>query len=136
LNRRPDEQNKPDQPTLFLAGHRKICTVRPSISFYSLSILTFALLASGCETTDRVITAAEHVTKSRTSRTIIDLAGGKDPAQIAKRRLDQYARDPNALFSDLRAAQKDFETLLAALGTNVRKTWGKKEVQLPERKNM
>lgn len=110
--------------------------MRPSTSFYSLSILTFALLASGCETTDRVLTAAERVTKSRTSRTIIDLAGGKDPAQIAKRRLDQYARDPNALFSDLRAAQQDFETLLAALGMNVGKTWGKKEVQLLERKNM
>ena len=108
--------------------------MRPSISFYSLSMLTFALLASGCETTDRVLTAAERVTKSRTSRTLIDLAGGKDPAQIAKRRLDQYTRDPNALLRDLRSAQKDFETLLAALGMNVGKTWGKKEVQLPERK--
>jgi membrane-bound lytic murein transglycosylase C len=108
--------------------------MRPSTSFYTLSILTFALLVSGCETTDRVLTAAERVTKSRTSRTIIDLAGEKDPAQIAKRRLDQYARDPDALLRDLRSAQKDFETLLAALGVNVGKTWGKKEVQLPERK--
>jgi membrane-bound lytic murein transglycosylase C len=108
--------------------------MRPSTSLYTLLILTFALLASGCETTDRALTAAERAMTSRTGRTVIDLAEGKDPAQIAKKRLDQYARDPEALVRDLRAAQKDFETILAALGVNVGKTWGKKEVQLPERK--
>jgi len=108
--------------------------MRPSALLYTLSIVTFALTTSGCETTDRVLTAAERVTKSRTGQTIIDLAEGKDPAQIAKKRLDQYARDPDALLRDLRSAQKDFETILAALGVNVGKTWGKKEVQLPERK--
>jgi membrane-bound lytic murein transglycosylase C len=108
--------------------------MRPSASLCTLLIVTFALTTSGCETTDRVLTAAERVTKSRTGQTVIDLASGKDPAQIAKKRLDQYARDPDALLRDLRAAQKDFETLLAALGVNVGKTWGKKEIQLPERK--
>ena len=108
--------------------------MRPSTSLYTLLTLTFALLTSGCETTDKVLTATERVTKGQTGKAIIDLAQGKDPAQIAKKRLDQYARDPDALLRDLREAKKDFETILAALGVNVEKTWGKKEIQLPERK--
>jgi len=108
--------------------------MRPSASLSALLILTFALLTSGCETTDRALTAAERVTKGRTGQALIDLAGGKDPAQIAKKRLDQYARNPEALLKDLREAKKDLETILAVLGVNVGKTWGKKEVQLPERK--
>ncbi len=108
--------------------------MRTSASLFSLLIFVFALITSGCETTDRALTAAERVVRSRTGQTVIDLAEGKDPAQIAKKRFDQYARDPEALLRDLRAAKKDFETILAALGVNVGKTWGKKEVQLPERK--
>ncbi|HSF66056.1 MAG TPA: murein transglycosylase domain-containing protein [Nitrospiraceae bacterium] len=100
----------------------------------SSTILVFALIISGCETTDRVLTAGERLVTSRTGKTVIDLAAGKDPSQIAKRQLDQYARDPAAVLRDLRAAQRDFETLLAALGMNAGKIWGKKEVQLPERK--
>jgi membrane-bound lytic murein transglycosylase C len=88
----------------------------------------------GCETTDRMLTGAERAVTSRTGQTVIDLASGKDPAQIAKKRLDQYARDPEALIRDLRAAQKDLETLLDALGVKVGEKWGKKEVKLPERK--
>ena len=82
--------------------------MRPSASRSSLLILAFALITSGCETTDRVLTSAERVVKSRTGQTIIDLAEGKDPARIAKRRLDEYARDPESLLRDLRAAQHDF----------------------------
>jgi membrane-bound lytic murein transglycosylase C len=108
--------------------------MRPSVPLFSLLILAFALLTSGCETADRALTAAERVAKGRTGQTIIDLAEGKDPAKIAKKRLDEYARDPEALLKDVRAAKKDFETILAALGVNVGKTWGTKEVQLPERK--
>jgi membrane-bound lytic murein transglycosylase C len=108
--------------------------MRPSASIFSLLIFVFALTISGCETTDRVLTAAERVATSRTSKTVIDLAQGKDPAQIAKQRLEQYARDPEALIKDLREAKKDFEAILAALGVNVGKTWGKEEVKLPERK--
>jgi len=108
--------------------------MRPSVPLFSLLILALALLTSGCETADRALTAAERVAKGRTGQTIIDLAEGKDPAKIAKKRLDEYARDPEALLKDVRAAKKDFETILAALGVNVGKTWGTKEVQLPERK--
>jgi membrane-bound lytic murein transglycosylase C len=108
--------------------------MRPSASLSSMLLLTLVSATSGCETTDRVLTATERAVTSRTGRTVIDLAEGKDPGQIAKKRLDQYARDPEALLKDLRAAQKDFETILAALGVNVGKTWGKDEVKLPERK--
>ena len=108
--------------------------MRPSASFCTLLIATFGLTLSGCETTDKALTAARRVAKGQTEQAIIDLASGKDPAQIAKKRLDQYARDPDALFRDLREAKKDFETILAALGVNIGKTWGKDEVKLPERK--
>jgi membrane-bound lytic murein transglycosylase C len=108
--------------------------MRPLVLLSSLVILTFALLATGCETTDRALTAAGRVARGQSGRAIIDLASGKDPAKIAKKRLDQYARDPDALFRDMREAKKDFEAILAALGVNVGKTWGTKEIQLPERK--
>ena len=108
--------------------------MNPSAALASLLILTLALLASGCETTDRVLTSAERVVKSRTGQTVIDLAQGKDPTQIAKRRLDEYARDPESLLRDLRAAQRDFKALYEALGGKVSEKWGKKEVKLPEQK--
>jgi len=108
--------------------------MQPLAILSSLFIVTLALTTSSCETADRVLTAAERVAKGRTGQTIIDLAEGKDPAQIAKQRLDQYARDPEALLRDLREAQKDFEAILTALGVNVGKTWGKDEVKLPEQK--
>lgn len=108
--------------------------MRLSTSLFALLILTSTLIVSGCETTDRALTAAGRVARGQTGQAIIDLASGKDPSQIAKRRLNQYARDPEALLRDLREAKKDFEAILAVLGANVGKTWGKKEVQLPERK--
>ena len=108
--------------------------MRPSASLSSLLILTLALATSGCETTDRVLTSTERLVKSRTGQTIIDLAEGKDPAQVAKKRLDQYARDPESLLRDLQAAQRDFKALYEALGGKVSETWGKKEVKLPEQK--
>ena len=108
--------------------------MRSSVSLFTLTILIFTLLTSGCETTDRALTAAGRVARGQTGQAIIDLAAGKDPAQIAKRRLNQYARDPEAVLRDLREAKRDFEAILAVLGGNVGKTWGKKEVQLPEAK--
>jgi membrane-bound lytic murein transglycosylase C len=108
--------------------------MRPLVLLSSLVILTFAWLTTGCETTDRALTAAGRVARGQSGRAIIDLASGKDPAKIAKKRLDQYARDPDALFRDMREAKKDFESILTALGVNVGKTWGTKEIQLPERK--
>ncbi|TKB70400.1 MAG: DUF3393 domain-containing protein, partial [Nitrospira sp.] len=88
----------------------------------------------GCETTDRVLDATGRVLQSRTGKTVVDLAKGKDPNQILKERADAYARNPEALIRDLKAVQRDFETLLAALRGEVGKQWGKKEIKLPERK--
>jgi membrane-bound lytic murein transglycosylase C len=107
--------------------------MRHSIGF-SMIVITVLSGTIGCETADRMLTGAERAVTSRTGQTVIDLASGKDPSQIAKKRLDQYARDPEALIRDLRAAQKDLETLLDALGVKVGEKWGKKEVKLPERK--
>ncbi len=88
----------------------------------------------GCETTDRLLDATGKTLQSRTGKTVIDLAQGKDPKRILKERADAYARDPAALIRDIKAVQRDFETILAALRGEVGKRWGKKEVKLPERK--
>ncbi len=90
-------------------------------------------LGSGCETTERVLGTAERVVSSKTGREVLDLAQSKDVEATLKRRAEGYTRDPEALIRDLRAVKRDFDTLMAALTGNVNKTWGKKEVQLPER---
>ena len=80
-------------------------------------ILTIPALSlwSGCETTERVLDTAKRVVTGRTSKTIIDIATSKDAEQALRRHVEGYARDPEALIKDLRAAQRDFETLTAAL---------------------
>src|SRR5262245_30342118 len=88
----------------------------------------------GCESTDRMLNATERAIGSRTEKTVIDLAEGKDPAQIAKRRFNEYARDPESLLRDLQAAQRDFKALYEALSGKVGEKWGKKEVKLPQQK--
>ena len=98
-----------------------------------LTSLMFLLL-SGCETTDKTLTTAERMLRSTTGRTVIDLAQGKDPKQILKERVEVYQRNPEAAIRDLRAIQRDFETLMAALTGKVRNTWGEKEIKIPERK--
>ena len=103
-------------------------------SLSSLLLITLALTASGCESTDHALGAAKRIATGQTGQTIIDLAQGKNPAQIAQKRLEQYARNPNALLQDLQEAKKDLEAILVALGVNVGKTWGKDEVKLPEQK--
>ena len=97
-----------------------------------LSLMT--LLWMGCETSDRMLNATERAIGSRTGKTVIDLIEGKDPSQVAKHRLDEYAKDPERLLQDLRAAQRDFKALYEALGGKVGEKWGKKEVKLPQEK--
>ena len=97
-----------------------------------LSIMT--LLWMGCETSDRMLNATERAIGSRTGKTVVDLIEGKDPSQVAKHRLDEYAKDPERLLQDLRAAQRDFKVLYEALGGKVGEKWGKKEVKLPQQK--
>ena len=98
-----------------------------------LASLAFLLL-SGCETTDKTLSTAERMLRSTTGRTVIDLAQGKTPKQILKERAEVYQRNPEAAIRDLRAVQRDFETLMEALTGKVRNTWGEKEVKIPERK--
>jgi len=96
--------------------------------------LTLLVTTPACETTDRALGTAERMLSSTTGRVAVDIAQGKDPKQVLKERTDTYQRDPEALIRDLRAAQKDFEAIMAALTGNVRKTWGEKEVKVPEKK--
>jgi membrane-bound lytic murein transglycosylase C len=103
----------------------------------SLSLLlglATSVLFSGCETTDKMLGAAERAVGSSTGRTVLDIVHGKDPADIARQRVENYGRDPQALIRDLRAIQRDFQTLMAALTGEVGKKWGTKEVKLPEQK--
>src|SRR2546427_13003084 len=101
----------------------------------ALILATTALsVASRCETTTRVLDTAERAVTGRTGKTIIDIATSKDAEQALRRHVEGYARDPGALLKDLRAAQLDFEALMAALRGEVGRTWGKKEVRLPDRK--
>ena len=99
-----------------------------------LSLAVALLVLNGCETTDKALSTAERVLTSTTGRTVVDMAQGKDPKQILKERTDAYQRDPEALIRDLRVVQRDFEAVMAALTGNVRKTWGEKEVKVPEQK--
>jgi membrane-bound lytic murein transglycosylase C len=97
-------------------------------------LLASLILLTGCETPDRVLTSAERVLGSRTGRTVLDIATGKDPKQILKERVDAYQRDPEAAIRDLRTIQRDFTTIMTALTGRVRQTWGEKEVKVPEQK--
>lgn len=97
----------------------------------SLAVL---ILCAGCETTDKMLGAAERAVGSTTGRTVLSIVQGKDPADIARQRVEQYGRDPQALLRDLRAIQRDFQALMAALTGEVGKKWGTKEVKLPEQK--
>lgn len=96
--------------------------------------LSIPALFSGCETTDKMLGAAERAVGSSTGRTVLDIVGGKDPAEIARRRVENYGRDPQALLRDLRSIQRDFQALMTALTGEVGKKWGTKDVKLPEQK--
>lgn len=96
--------------------------------------LIIPALVSGCETTDKMLGVAERAVGSGSGRTVLDIVGGKDPAEIARRRMENYGRDPQALLRDLRSIQRDFQALMAALTGEVGKKWGTKEVKLPEQK--
>lgn len=97
-------------------------------------LLAELFLLSGCESSDRMLTGAEQVLRSRTGKTVLDIATGKDPKQIVKERVNIYQRNPEAVLRDLRGLQQDFNTLMAALTGRVRQTWGEKEVKVPEQK--
>lgn len=92
------------------------------------------IFLAGCESLDRTLTNTERVLGSRTGRTVLDLATGKDPKLLVKERVDAYQRDPQAVLRDLRTIQRDFNTIMTALTGRVRQTWGEKEIKVPEQK--
>ncbi|HEU4684575.1 MAG TPA: murein transglycosylase domain-containing protein [Nitrospira sp.] len=106
----------------------------PVQSWLPCAWLAGLILLAGCESTDKILTASERAVAGRTGQTVVDVLKGKDPADIAKRRLDEYAQNPERLLKDLRAAQREFQALYEALAGKVGEQWGQKEVQLPERK--
>ncbi len=106
--------------------------LRPTLR--DVALLLIALTLTSCESSDRMLKATEQAVAGRTGRDVLAIIGGKDPSQIAKRRLDEYARDPEQVLRDLRTAQRDFQALYDALSGNVRDKWGPKEVKLPEKK--
>ena len=106
--------------------------LRPT--FLAVALLLMALNLTSCESSDRMLKATEQAVAGRTGRDVLAIIGGKDPSQIAKRRLDEYTRDPEQVLRDLRTAQREFQALYDALSGNVRDKWGPKEVKLPEKK--
>ena len=92
------------------------------------------LVLLSCDSTDRMLRATEQAVAGRTGRDVLAIIGGKDPSKIAKQRLDSYAQNPEQLLRDLRAAQKEFQSLYDALTGKVKEKWGPKEVKLPEKK--
>jgi membrane-bound lytic murein transglycosylase C len=90
-------------------------------------------VSSGCQSTDRALNTAEKVITRPTVQTVAGIAASRSPETVIRRRLEGYLRNPARLARDLRQAQRDYETLRNALTGKVGKTWGKKEVRLPDR---
>ena len=88
--------------------------------------LTIPALFFGCETADKMLGTAERAIGSSSGRTVLGIVGSKDPAEIARRRIENYGRDPQALLRDLRSIQRDFQALMAALTGEVGKKWGQR----------
>jgi len=100
----------------------------------NLNIALIALfLASGCQSISSALNNAEKIASSGTVKTAVDAAVSKDPSAVLKHRVESYKTDPAAAIRDLKMVKGDFDRLMGALTGNVKKTWGKKEVKLPER---
>jgi membrane-bound lytic murein transglycosylase C len=90
-------------------------------------------ISSGCQTTDRALDTAQKTVLSPTVRTVVGIAASKSPEAVIRKRLEGYLLNPARLVRDLRQAKRDYEALKNALTGKVSKTWGKKEVRLPDR---
>jgi len=91
------------------------------------------LLTSGCQSISSALNNAEKIASSGTVKTAVDAAASKDPSAVLKHRVEAYKTDPAAAIRDLKMVKGDFDRLMGALTGNVKKTWGKQEVKLPER---
>jgi len=101
---------------------------------HSLTIaLASLLLTTGCESINSALNTAEKIASSGTVKTATEVAVSKDPSAVLKHRAESYKTDPAAVIRDLKTVKGDFDRLMGALTGNVKKTWGKKEIKLPER---
>ena len=99
-----------------------------------ISIAIFSLLlTTGCESINTALNTAEQVASSGTTKTLVEAATSKDPSAVLKHRVESYKTDPAAAIRDMKTVKGDFDRVMGALTGNVKKTWGKKEVKLPER---
>jgi peptidoglycan lytic transglycosylase C len=99
-----------------------------------ISIALIALfLTTGCQNLSSALNNADKIASSGTVKTAVDAAVSKDPSAVLKHRVEAYKTDPAAAIRDLKMVKGDFNRLMGALTGNVKKTWGKKEVKLPER---
>ena len=98
-----------------------------------LPVVAALAVSSGCQSTDRTLGTAEKVITRPTIQTVVGIAASRSPETVIRKRLEGYLRNPVRLARDLRQAQRDYETLKKALSGKVGKTWGKKEVRLPDR---
>jgi len=90
-------------------------------------------LIAGCESINSALNTADRIVSSGTVKTAVDVAASKDPSAVLKHRAEAYKTDPEAAIRDLKTVKGDFDKLVGALTGNVKKTWGKQEVKLPER---
>lgn len=102
-------------------------TLFPAIALISL------LVTTGCESINSALNTADKIVSSGTVKTAVDVAVNKDPSSVLKQRASSYKTDPAAVVRDLKTVKGDFDRLMGALTGKVTKTWGPKEVKLPER---
>jgi membrane-bound lytic murein transglycosylase C len=95
--------------------------------------LSSPLLTAGCQSVTKTLHSAEQIASSGSVKTAVEAAVSKDPSAVLKHRVERYKTDPAAALRDLNMVKGDFDRLMGALTGNVKKTWGKKEVKLPER---
>ena len=105
-----------------------------------LIVLSAALLLGSCSSQNGGVKLDSllDVANSSSGKNLINLATSSDPKAAARAMMEskreQWKNDPLQLARDLKEAKSDFDKLMYALSGNVRKSWGKKETKLPERK--
>ena len=84
--------------------------------------LAVPTLFSGCETTDKMLGAAERAVSSTTGRTVLDIVTGRTLPISLGNGSKQYSRDPQALLRSPGHSTR-LEALMAALTGEVGGKW-------------
>jgi len=107
---------------------------------YGVALAVLALSLAGCAEMDKSLATTERaiaVARSPTAKSVTSIAKadnqGAAAREVLKKRGDAYAANPQALLSDLRQAERDYQRLVGLLTGNVNRAWGKKETKLPTR---